>query len=337
MRKPLIILIFVCITNTLAAQDIPKVFVLTDINLVGGDPDDRQSLVHLLWYADELDILGIVPDYWNGKGYEACLIGLEAYKEDFDTYGFKEKNFPDPEIIKARILQTEEGAIEKLYQLINTSEESIYVLVWGGMITLRNALLKYPDMVPKLKVLTIGTNLKYGPKDEVAGKECDVVNWNGKGRNEIFNDPRFDNLWWLESNWTYNGMFEGEGPKEMFKKLAVYGAMGGQIKSVTKGHDWAQYFRVGDTPSVTYLIDPDHDINDPESSSWAGLFKKPFPHARPNYYTDDNGSIEWDYAEPCNTWHNMKKMYAYNKNTLVAERQDMYDKLIEKLNYLYSR
>ena len=51
----------------------PRVIVTTDINNAGGDPDDKQSLVHLLWYADELDIVGIIPDYWNGKGYEASF------------------------------------------------------------------------------------------------------------------------------------------------------------------------------------------------------------------------------------------------------------------------
>lgn len=28
--------------------------LFTDINIDKGDPDDRQSLIHLLWYADEL-------------------------------------------------------------------------------------------------------------------------------------------------------------------------------------------------------------------------------------------------------------------------------------------
>jgi hypothetical protein len=130
-------------------------------------------------------------------------------------------------------------------------------------------------------------------------------------------------------------MFEGEGPREMFAKLSAYGAMGRHIKEVTKGHDWAQYFRVGDTPTVTYLIDHTHNIENPEKSSWAGLFKKPFPEARPNYFTDDNGPVEWDYEDPCNTWGNLQKMYQYNKSTLVDEREAMYKELIDKLNLLY--
>ena len=111
-------------------------------------------------------------------------------------------------------------------------------------------------------------------------------------------------MWWIESNWTYNGMFEGNGPKVMFEKLSVFGKMGLHIKEVTQNHDWAHYFRVGDTPTVLYLIDPAHDIENPEITSWAGQFKKSFPDTRPHYYTDDNGTIEWNYENPCLTREN---------------------------------
>ena len=327
------ILISLSLTNTLISK--PKVFVFTDINLAGGDPDDRQSLIHLLWYSDELEILGIVPDRWNGRGYEACMIGLEAYRQDYAQFGLAQKGFTSPEKIKSRILRTEARAIERLKQLVNSHEDPIYVLVWGSMVTVKNALLKYPEISQGIRLLSIGTGVKYGPKDEVAGEDCSVVNWNGRGRNVIFNDQRFDDMWWIESNWTYNGMFEGDEPEQMFEKLSQYGAMGQNIKDVTQGHDWAQYFRVGDTPSVTYLLDPEHDINDPESSSWAGQFKKVFPETKPNYYTDHNGPIVWDYRDPCNSWDNVKEMYAHNKSTLVAQRQKMYQALIQKLDRIY--
>lgn len=39
---------------TCMAKNNPRVFIFTDINIDAGDPDDRQSLIHLLWYANEL-------------------------------------------------------------------------------------------------------------------------------------------------------------------------------------------------------------------------------------------------------------------------------------------
>jgi len=54
------IIIIISMAGCKSQEAKPRVFVFTDINIDKGDPDDRQSLVHLLWYADELQIEGIV-------------------------------------------------------------------------------------------------------------------------------------------------------------------------------------------------------------------------------------------------------------------------------------
>jgi len=41
-----IIFLVTCFGN-LQSQNTPRVFVFTDINIDSGDPDDRQSLIHL--------------------------------------------------------------------------------------------------------------------------------------------------------------------------------------------------------------------------------------------------------------------------------------------------
>lgn len=315
----------------------PRVFVLTDINNVGGDPDDKQSLVHLLWYANELDIRGIVPDYWNGKSQEACAEGIAAYEKDFQALDLVQKGYPQPDTIRSRVAKDSFMAVEQLYQEALDTSSPLYVLIWGQMRTFKKALFQHPEISTNLRVLTIGTGRKYGPKDEVAGEDCTVMNWNSGGRNTIYNDPRFKEMWWLENNWTYNGMFMGDQPNEMLVALSKYDAMGQHIKYVVREKAWAQYFRVGDTPTVLYLIDPENDLDDPTQGSWAGKFKKPFPKARPNYFTDDNATIEWDYEEPCNSWENLKEMYAHNKSTLHERRAVMYDSLIAKLDQLYNK
>jgi hypothetical protein len=331
-----LLLFLLAFSAGLKAQHKPRVFVYTDINLAGGDPDDRQSLIHLLWYADELDIEAIVPDYWNGRGNEACELVLEAYRADYESYDFSGRGYPEPSEVRDWIASNPQDAEERLLEALRKDPDPLYVLIWGQMTTFKEALFRHPHMAGQVRVLTIGTGRKYGPRDEVAGEDCNVVNWNGKGRNEIYEDPRFDRMWWMENNWTYNGMFEGSEPAWMFEKLSHYGAMGSHIREVTKNHSWAQYFRVGDTPTVLYLIDPDHPVDDPTVSSWAGKFKKPFPDKKPNYYTDDNGDVEWDYENPCATWSHLQAMYSYNKSTLLRERPGMYESLLEKLNKLYA-
>jgi hypothetical protein len=291
----------------------------------------------LLWYADELDILGIVPYRWNKESLEACHLVANAYEADFYRFNFGGKDYPKPESIVPLFAKNTEDAKEKILSAAEKSSKNdpLYVLVWGDMRLLGELMEKNIHLVGHIRLITIGSGLKYGPKDEEPGEACDVPNWNGGGRNQIYENKQFDDLWWLEINWTYNGMFSGDGPSEMFERLAQFGEMGNHIKYVTRGHDWAQYFRVGDTPSVLYLLDPKNDLNDPTQSSWAGKFKKPFPRERPNYYTDDNGDIPWNYHDPCKTWHNLVDMYAYNKSTLERERPEMYQSLIEKLEKIY--
>jgi hypothetical protein len=320
----------------------PRVFVFTDINIDSGDPDDRQSLIHLLWYANELDIQGIVPDRWDARGLEACEMVVAAYEKDYTEYEFDEKDYPTPAAVKKSLAVDIDDAVILFQEAAAIEESPLFVLVWGNMVNFGEILRMNPEFSKNIRLITIGTNLmmeahrQHLPESwEKTGKPCEQYNWNGLGRNQIFNDERFRDMWWLEINWTYEGMFSGAEPAEMFKKLAAYGELGKHIKEVVKNEPWAQYFRVGDTPSVLYVIDHEHDLNDPTQSSWAGQFTKPFPEEKPNYYTDFNGTVEWDYRNPCKTWENHIEMNACAKGTLEAKRPEMYKALLDKLDKIY--
>lgn len=320
----------------------PRVFVFTDINIDSGDPDDRQSLIHLLWYADELQIEGIVPDRWNAQGFEACQLVVDAYEKDYLTYRWHGKGFPPPDVVRKLIATDFDDAMERFARAASRKNDPLYVLIWGNMVNVGEALRRFPDLAANIRLITIGTDLMmeehipYMPADwEKTDRPCTQYNWNGHGRNEIFNDPRFDDMWWLEINWTYEGMFTGDEPVDMFHKLSAYGAMGQHMVEVTENEPWARYFRVGDTPSVLYVIDPRHDRTDPTVSTWAGKFVRPFPETRPHYYTDHNGPIEWDYENPCNTWENHVEFNKHARSTLEAERPGMYRALLEKLDGIY--
>lgn len=318
----------------------PRVFVFTDINIDAGDPDDRQSLVHLLWYADELDIQGVVPDRWEARGLEACRLVAAAYAKDYKAFGWKKKGYPSPKQIDRLFAVDLEDAVRRFHTA--AEKGPLWVLIWGNMEHFGQALRRRPELADNIRLITIGTGLmmeehrQYAPHGwPLTERPCEQPNWNGAGRNEIFNDPRFRSMWWLEINWTYEGMFTGEGPKVMYEKLSAYGSLGRHIKEVVRNQPWAQYFRVGDTPSVLYVIDPNHDLSDPTQPSWAGRFVKPFPTERPNYFTDDCGEIEWDYADPCRTWPNHVAVRNAAKATLEEMRPFMYAALLEKLDRLY--
>ena len=345
MKQCLLIVLIITFTSLqehLKAEK-PRVFVFTDINIDSGDPDDRQSLIHLLWYANELEIEGIVPDRWHAQGLEACQLAVEAYAKDYNNYRLNKKGYPKPEKINNLLATDLDDAIKKFENAASENDKPLYVLIWGNMRNFGKAIRSNPGLSENIRVITIGTDLmmEANRKDlpdvwKKTEKPCEQYNWNGHGRNEIFNDPRFDKMWWLEINWTYEGMFSGEEPREMFDKLSEYGALGQHMKEVVKNESWAQYFRVGDTPSVLYVIDPGHDLNDPTKSSWAGKFTRPFPQERPNYYTDFNGPVKWNYKNPCETWENHIEMNTFAKSTLEKERPEMYEALLKKLDTVYS-
>jgi hypothetical protein len=319
----------------------PRVFVFTDINIDAGDPDDRQSLVHLLWYADEFEIEGIVPDRWDARGLEASLLAVEAYAADYETYDLTGRGYPHPSHVERRIARDLDGAIDLFARAAADDRSPLYVLLWGNMNNFGEAIRRHPELADNIRVISIGTglmlerDLEYLPANWERSEPCVQLNWNGHGRNQVYNDPRFRDMWWLEINWTYNGMFTGDEPTEMFEKLSAYGALGQHMIDVTENEPWARYFRVGDTPSVLYVIDPRHDLDDPTQSSWAGRFSRPMPGERPNYFTDSSGPVEWDYADPCNSWHNHEAVFEHAKSTLEQERPGMYEALLGKLDQVY--
>lgn len=321
----------------------PRVFVFTDINIDSGDPDDRQSLVHLLWYSDELEIAGIVPDRWNAQGYEASMMVVDEYEKDFESYKFQEKGYPEPNDLRDLIAKDLDHTFQLFLKAASQKKDPLYVLIWGNMENFGKVIRRNAELSDNIRLISIGTGLMYEqdiqhlPENWNRSKPCMQLNWNGSGRAEIYNDPRFHDMWWLEINWTYNGMFTGHEPRQMFEKLAVYGAMGQHMVTITENQPWAQYFRVGDTPSVLFVIDPRNNLDNPTQSSWAGEFKNPFPYKRPNYFTDHNGPIDWDYENPCNRWQNHREFFDHAKGTLENERPGMYKALLEKLDDLYDK
>lgn len=60
MRNILTFLLLCFLTTGAQAQLKPRVVILTDIGRPDLEPDDTESLVHLLCYADQLEIEGVI-------------------------------------------------------------------------------------------------------------------------------------------------------------------------------------------------------------------------------------------------------------------------------------
>ncbi|MCR9015492.1 DUF1593 domain-containing protein [Aquiflexum gelatinilyticum] len=255
----------------------PQIIISTDIG--GDDPDDYQSMVHLLVYADRFDILGLISSPPGNGRISNIMESLEAYEKDFPKLKAKNAVFPTPEYLRSitkqgalDIQQSEipenvsEGA-KWIIEKVNESNSPIYVLVWGSMTDVAQAVHADPSIKNKLRLYSIGSwNTAQDPKS----------------RDYLFNIH--PDLWWIENNKTFRGMYMGGdqsgnlGNQTFVETFVKYNGYLGKLFWEQK-----QDIKMGDTPSVLYFLHG--DMNNPEGESWGGSFVKT-DHG-PNYWTDN--------------------------------------------------
>ena len=100
----LVLLFACCLPLLVGATTKPRVLVLTDM---GADPDDEQSLVRLLLYANQLDIEGIVAttSCWQQHNIRPDFIHtiLNAYEKVQPNLLLHEPGFPTAATLRARV------------------------------------------------------------------------------------------------------------------------------------------------------------------------------------------------------------------------------------------
>lgn len=278
MKKLIVITLFLAcgITQNLFCQGKIPVIISTDIG--GDDPDDHQSLIHFLLYADRFEVLGIISSP-PGKGRLSDIKEvIEAYEKDFPKLKASGLDYPSPiqlinisnqgetEIQVTEFPQRLSSGAEFMAKQILDHGKPVYVLIWGSITDLAQAIHFYPEIKPLIRVYSIGS-------------------WNTqqdqKSRDYLWNNhPDF---WWIENNTTFRGMYMGGIQDDPWGNISFvetsvkdFGAMGKLF--FEKKPD----IKMGDTPSVLYLLNGNPE--DPEGESWGGSFiKNP---DRPNYWTD---------------------------------------------------
>jgi PelA/Pel-15E family pectate lyase len=245
-----------------------RVIVSTDIG--GSDPDDFQSMVHFLLYADVFDVEGLIASPYGPGRREDILRVVDYYERDYPNLKTHSARYPAPDELRAIAKQ---GAIERadppgagrptegsewiVRCARRPDPRPLYVLVWGGIEDLAQALDDAPDILPKLRVYFIG-----GPNKMWSAEAYDYIEQN---------HPR---LWMIENNATYRGWFvggnqSGEWGNTAFVKarLAGRGALGEYFATHLKGT-----IKMGDSPSVGYLLRGTPD--DPSRPGWGGRFQR---------------------------------------------------------------
>ena len=244
----------------------PRVLVSTDIG--GTDPDDLQSMVHLLVYADRFDIEGLVSSPFGPGRKEHILRVIDLYERDYGNLRTYSSRYPAPDALRAVAKQ---GALESagLAGFGEATEGSrwivecarrpdprpLWVLVWGGIDDLAQALHDAPDIVSRLRVYFVG-----GPNKTWSVDAYDYIERN---------HPK---LWIIEANATYRGFFvggnqAGEWSNEAFVSahVAGRGALGSFFATLLDGT-----LKMGDTPSVCHLLHGSPE--NPSHPGWGGRF-----------------------------------------------------------------
>jgi hypothetical protein len=265
------------------AAEKPRVIVSTDIG--GSDPDDFQSMVHYLIYADRFDTEGLISSPPRQGRARDILTCIDAYEQDYPNLRTWSRDYPSPDSLRQVVRQ---GAIDAQAGTVPEREISagakliiqrahaddprpVYVLVWGSITDVAQAVHKDPGIKAKLCVYSIGSwNTGQDPK----------------ARDTLY--KQHPDLYWIECDTSFRGMYQGgvqsddlgnrRFPEQHIKGHGALGALFMNKKADIK---------MGDTPSVLYLLYG--DPRQPEAAHWGGAFVKPEPNKRPTYWHDNPG------------------------------------------------
>jgi len=269
------------------AHSRPRVLVSPDIG--GTDYDDFQSLLHLLLYTDRIDLEGIIASpYGTAPNRKRHLLHIiDLYARDYPNLR-THAAYPTPDQLRAL---SKQGGIEPTpppgYGLPtegsrwiihcarrpdpspdpHTGPRPLWLLVWGGIDDLAQALHDDPAIKNSLRVYFIG-----GPNKK----------WSTAAYDYIARHHR--DLWIIEANSTYTGFFLGGNQTGDLSNRAFVsthvkgrGALGDYFASISPA------VKMGDSPSLTYLFGATPD--DPSADSWGGSFVRAWNRPRRTFTT----------------------------------------------------
>lgn len=244
----------------------PRILISTDIG--GTDPDDNQSMAHFLMYCNEFDTEWFIssPSYGSGS-QEEILRMIDLYEQDLPKLKKHATRWPEPDYLRSITKQGRKGSApycgystategsEWIVECARRADERpLWVLVWGGLDDLAQALHDAPDIADKIRVYWIG-----GPNKK----------WSTNSYAYIV--EHFPHVWFIENNASYRG-FICEPKNHDKYNLGYYenyikgaGLLGADFTAYYKGNP-----KLGDTPSLLYMMDG--DPANPLRESWGGSF-----------------------------------------------------------------
>lgn len=252
---------------------------MTDI---GGDPDDRQSMVRFLLYACDFDVEGLCTGFGHGHDRttrpELIRAAVDAYGEVLPNLREHRSDYPSREQLAGLIKDGHNGdphkvgpgmdseASDWIIKVIDRDDpRPVWFSIWGGPRELAQAIwnvqtTRSPEDLrafkQKIRVHSIAD------QDRTAG-------WVKEHHPDVF---------WIFSNGLFRGIWkEGDqsivSPAWLEKHVRTgHGSLGPLYPPEAAGKDGV---KEGDTPSFLYVL-PDglSDPERPEWGNWGGRFRR---------------------------------------------------------------
>ncbi|MCR4810371.1 MAG: DUF1593 domain-containing protein [Prevotella sp.] len=305
----MVLLLALLSTATMSAQDAalkPRLVVCTDIAPADLEPDDMESMVHLLVYADMFEIEALITSVgWNCDPYpkewaQYLQRVIDAYGKDVtnlmrrsaQTYflPLEEENgrqqigyWPSAEYIRSRaVMGSERGGIKVIGEgndspgselLIRLADEDdprpIYVAAWGGANTLAQAIWRVKQTRTPEEVKRFVRKFRLYT---ITDQDMDYAHRMDRARSshQWLRQEFKDDLQFIWDEGTWQEQCE-LGKKHWTlhqQNIQTKGALGKEYPDYKWGVE-------GDTPSFLYVLP--NGLNDPEDPSqagWAGYHQR---------------------------------------------------------------
>ena len=141
--------------------------VSTDIG--GTDEDDYQSMVHFLLCSEAFDVEGLISSPYGPGRRQHVLQVIDRYAADYPNLKRHSTSYPEPDALRrvakqgaidsapaSGVGEATEGSEWIVRRARHSDPRPLWVLVWGGIDDLAQALHDAPDIAPKLRVYFIG-------------------------------------------------------------------------------------------------------------------------------------------------------------------------------------
>ncbi len=262
-----------------AAMDKPRIVVMTDI---GGDPDDRQSMVRFMLYTCDFDVEGLCTGFGHGhyKNTRPDLIReiVDAYGKVLPNLRKHRPDYPSHERLTSLIKDGHNGdphkvgpgmdseASDWIIEVLDKDDpRPVWFSIWGGPRELAQAIWKVSQTRSAHQLVAFKRKIRV---HSIADQDR-TAEWIKHMHPDIF---------WIYSHRLFRGIWK-EGNQEIVSPAWLeknvrteHGPLGRVYPARAAGKTGV---KEGDTPSFFYVLpdglsNPEH----PEWGNWGGRFQR---------------------------------------------------------------